>query len=399
MARNGPDEPPAWRSFLARHRRTFLKAYLSGIALIVVCFAVAPLRQRVLLGVEAAVDAWEARWTPRVEHGEALVAAGRYEEAVDYLTRLDRSFPARDVRHARDRERERILRALGRAHAALDHQGRSLEAFGRAVRFDPLNYRNRLALARAAMQFDETEIALEQYRGILAFRPSHLPSLVEVVAQGYDDGDYAGVVRRFEDYLDAFVVHHLVVRAGEAADTVPVTVDGRFHDVVARFDRPTGPITTVHLEPGPYAAELRRLVLEGGVELGRAEGRLPTASIAGIRREGSPVLRSRRAVDAFPTGETVGSRPPRPVLDVPSTDAPATTARARLEIRLLKPIEASTWKLVEASYRNVLDFEGLEAARRRTRLEPPGPVLPEDEPAAGDVSAGGTERPGRTGSR
>lgn len=399
MARRGPDEPPAWRSFLARHRRTLLKAYLSGIALIVVCFAVAPIRQRVLLGVEAAVDAWEARWTPRVEHGEALVASGRYEEAIDYLTRLDRSFPARDVRHARDRERERILRALGRAHAALDHQGRALEAFGRAVRFDPLNYRNRLALARTATQFGETDIALEQYRGILSFRPSHLPSLVEVVAEGYDDGEYAAVVRRFEDYLDAFVAHHLIVRAGEAADTVPVSVDGRFHDVVARFDRPTGPVTTVHLEPGPYAAEVRALALEAGAELGRADRPLPTASMTDLRREGSPVLRSRRTVDAFPTGETVGSGELQPVLDIPLTDAPATTVRARIEIRLLKPIEAAAWKLVQASYRNVLDFEGLEEARRRALLESPGPVRPRDEPAAGVASAGWAERPDRTGPR
>lgn len=362
-----------WRAGLSRHRRTLLGAYVSLLGLLLLGLAVAPTRERLLTGIEAAVDAWESRWSPRVEHGEELVATGRYEEAVDYLERLDRQFPARDVRHARDRERERILRALGRAYAALDRQGRALGAFARAVEFDPLDYRNRLELARAAARFGDTDVAQRQFREILAMRPSHLPSLQAVVAHLYDEADYEGVVRVFEDYLGAFVVHHLVVRLGTGADTVPVQVDGRFHDVVARFSRPVGPARTLTLAPGPYAAELGSLTLEGGDEVGRADRPTPSLSESGRWTTRTALVRSDREAEELPTGETVGSSPTGERLVVELGEAPPDIVTATLHLRLLKPIDLPTWSLVEASYRNLLDFAGLTGARRRSFLADPPP--------------------------
>ena len=127
---------------------------------------------------------WDGRWTLKVERGEELVAAGRWEEAIAYLQPLDRAFPARDVRHARDTERERILRALGRAYEDTGRKRLSLETYRRLVAFDTRNYRNHLALARTATLFDEPEEALLHYRHILEIHPSHLPSLAAIMTSG-----------------------------------------------------------------------------------------------------------------------------------------------------------------------------------------------------------------------
>ncbi len=57
------------------------------------------------------------RWTRRVEYGEGLVSSGHFEKSVYYLTTLDKDFPAKNVKHKRDIERERLLQALGYSFA------------------------------------------------------------------------------------------------------------------------------------------------------------------------------------------------------------------------------------------------------------------------------------------
>jgi hypothetical protein len=50
-------------------------------------------------------------------------------------------------------------------------------------------------------------------------------------------------------------------------------------------------------------------------------------------------------------------------------------ARARLTLRAFKPVPPELWKLVEKSYANTLDPEGLAAARARTLVGAPDPPL------------------------
>lgn len=165
--------------------RTLLAASLAVLVLCLAFLAVPSCRQTLLWHSQATADAWDERWTRRVERGEALLAAQRFEEAAAHLEAVDRRFPAPLVKYGRDGERERLLRALGASHAALGRKRRTLETYRRLVAYDPLNYLNHVALAEAALRFDEPDEALAHFEEVLRFHPGHLPSLRAVVERAW----------------------------------------------------------------------------------------------------------------------------------------------------------------------------------------------------------------------
>jgi len=335
--------------------RTLLAASLAVLVLCLAFLAVPSCRQTLLWHSQATADAWDERWTRRVERGEALLAAQRFDEAAAHLEAVDRRFPAPLVKYGRDGERERLLRALGESHAALGRKRRTLETYRRLVAYDPLNYLNHVALAEAALRFDEPDEALAHFEEVLRFHPGHLPSLRAVVGARLDAGDWRAGVAAYERYLDAFRLERIELQVGERRAQVQVLVDGRWHEVeaVLRSEEPAEAALAAPallLRPGPHAFEVASLVLTGPLAVGEA---------------GPPPRRLLRAplVWELQTAEPAASAPTFRLALAPETRDWVT---ARLRVRLFKPVDAELWRQVAAAYRNLLDWEGLERAQGRS---------------------------------
>ena len=367
------------RAWLGRHERSLARGYLLVLVLAVLALAVPATNRRLLSATQSGLDAWDGRWTARVEHGLGLVTAGRYEEAVAYLERLDAEFPATYVRHARDQEREVILRSLGHAHAQLGRKGRALDAFRRAVLFDPLNYVNHDALGRTALAFEEGEEALLEFQEVLRLKPAYLPAMAEVVQLQFDNGDWAAITGTYRTYLDSFLAHHLLVQLGEGEPVPEATlVDGRFHELrVPLTDsmdaalRAAGGIT---LGPGQYGIEVRAVVVEYALPPGlppvpeqRVTPPGPTAWVLASTTETTPPSIFERVREpAF------DSHPDRR-LRIPLEPAATPLAALRLELRLVKPVDAETWNMVRIAHRNRLEFALLDSIRARSFVTGDGP--------------------------
>jgi tetratricopeptide (TPR) repeat protein len=326
--------------------------------MLVLCLAplaVPSWRQALLRHSQATADAWDDRWTRRVERGEALLAAERFDEAAAHLEALDRRFPAPLVKYGRDGERERLLRALGTSHAALGRKRRTLETYRRLVAYDPLNYLNHVALAEAALRFDEPDEALAHFEEVLRFHPGHLPSLRAVVGARVEAGEWRAGVDAYERYLDTFQLERIELQVGSRRAQVQVPVDGRWHEVeaVLRDGKPAdtalgGP--ALLLRPGPNALEVASLALTGPLAVGET-GPPPRLALQ------APVAWELR--NAEPTASA-------PTLRLALPPETRDWVAARLRVRLFKPVDPELWRQVAAAYRNLLDWEGLEAAQGRS---------------------------------
>ncbi|MDX1745576.1 MAG: hypothetical protein R3324_06540, partial [Halobacteriales archaeon] len=171
--------------------------------------------------------------------------------------------------------------------------------------------------------------------------------------------------------------HHLVVRAGATRETVPVPVDGNSRPITIRFDEALSASSGVRFEPGPYGIEIENVTLRQGKVVGSADRAPESLRVDGTRALPAVQPDPGSGTAPLPVGETVGSPDGDRVVALPLPPTPANVVWLEADVRLLKPMDPDTWKLVEASYRNVLDFEGLENARRRTYL-------------SGGTTAGGT---------
>ena len=120
-----PRSPASHRfgRFFREHERSLVAVSIVSLLLLGAMAAIGVkmrgIRVSVLYRAERIVDYWDDRWTRRLEYGEGLVNAKDYPQAVEYLVALDRDFPAQYVKHKRDTERERLLRALGHSYAEM----------------------------------------------------------------------------------------------------------------------------------------------------------------------------------------------------------------------------------------------------------------------------------------
>lgn len=340
-----------------RHGRRLTWIYLGGLALVLLVLGWAPLRQRLFWRVESTLVAREARWTRRVETGEALLAAGRLEEAQAYLEQLDRGFPARDVRHALDKERERLLLALGRTYEGLGRRNLALATFTRLAAFDPRNWKNYAALAGAHTRLDpnwstpdEAGAALTE---LLRINPNELQAVSDLATFYFEKPDFPSLVAVVETYLRA----DLYVMSTPALDGSRVEqvldVDGAWHRVRLQFpDAPAAP-GLFSLPTRGYGAEVRSVTLQPAL----AVGRLPAQPI---------VLLPQSAW----TGDSVSS--PRPglfqsagtetTIRVPLPADLPPIATVELELRLFKPMREDLWALARRAYRSILQPRGLDSA-------------------------------------
>lgn len=379
----------ALRALLGRYERRLPVVYLAGLLGLVLIFTLPPLRDPLLSRAGAFAAREEARWIQRIARGEELLAAGRIEEAIAYFEELDDRFPARAGRHALEKGRERILHALARSHERAGNKRLALEAYRRAVIFDPRNFWNHFALARAAVALQEPEEAQTHFEEVLQIHPSHLPSLRELIALYYDAEDYAAVAGAYRRYLDAFQVHDLAVELGGSADTVPVRVDGRYRMARIALPEPAASADSLEIHAGTFSVEVRRIELQGVVrrgELGRVleDVRPPggkTWSAAGVvpeeldgrsdRAPGVPPWAPRTVLlrpGQAPSPDDLPPPPPETTLAIALASPTGEVASLELDLRLLKPVDRETWNRVETSYRSLLAFAELEDARDRSAL-------------------------------
>jgi tetratricopeptide (TPR) repeat protein len=351
----------SWVELFRRHERAFTAGYLAVVALFALVFLVDPLRVRVLDRVQAGLFWWDERWIRRLRAGERMVAEGRMEEAADYLSRLDRIHPATGVRHGRDKERERLLRALARSYEALDRRALTIATLNRLIAFDSLNYLNHFLMAKAAERllsgWAVAPEARDAYERVLRLFPSHLPSLRGCVEYYMDRGEFGPVTQAYQTYLDAHLVQEVELRIGGTKVLVPVLVDGRVREYEVPVALPPGHHPSLELATDGFSAALVEAALYPAARVGRlgtippAEVDLTRAELVAMEPAGPGAFRARDSTAAIR-------------LSLPST--PDGVAAVRLRLGLFKPIDRSLWGLVARSFRNLLDSAGLEAASRRT---------------------------------
>jgi len=350
-----------WRDLFRRHERLLAAGWLGLLLLGAAALAITPVRVGFLGALQSAVDRWDERWTRRLAAGEALVAREEYAEAARYLERLDRAFPATDVRHARDKQRERLLLLLGRSYEVLGKKGRAMAAYDRLVAFDPLNYHNHFERARAAERLLSgwalAPEARDGYAEVLKLFPSHLPSVRGYIDYYMDRGEFVPVVQAYRDYLDAFLVQRVQLRLGRDSVVALLQVDGLSHEVELPLAAPAGEADTLAIQSGGFAMRVEQVTLLPATVVGAmgagGDVHVPPrpAAVSSFEAAGQGALR--------PTGDSTLAAYPLPAL-------PTGIAGVRLRMRLYKPVDDELWQSVEKSFRNLLDEKGLAAAADRS---------------------------------
>lgn len=346
-----------------RRERLVTTLYLLGFGAILGALVIGPVRNQVFAGVEHVIHLWDARWIQRLEHGERLLQNGEYEAAATYLSALDRDFPARHVKHAKDKERERLLMGLGEAYLALDRKRFTLTTFRRLVAFDPRNFANHFALARAAQHFDEPEEAHTHFERVLQIHPTHLPSLSQDIAYHMDRGAFDRVVAVYENYLDAFVVRPVRVRLGSRDTVIDVPMDGRWHECETILPGEVVRGDSLILETGGASVDVGEVTLEAPIRVGRP----PVPGRARLVPRGRWRFRSLASIDEG----LYRARSSESAVIIPIAGPPGKVNRVRFELRFPKPVDAKVWGQVEQAYANLLEMDRLAAARQRSVVYDP----------------------------
>jgi tetratricopeptide (TPR) repeat protein len=331
---------------------------LVGIASLTV---VGPVRGAVLDRVQGAVTWWDGRWTERLREGERLVKAGNFVEAQTYLERLDKEFPARNVRHARDQEKERLLTLLAQTYEALDRRALAMATYQRLVDFDPNHYRNYFALAQASDRLLSRGLmaveARDAYAAALRIFPAHLPSVRGYIHYYVDRGEFAPIVDAYEQYLNAFLVQHIEVRLGNEVAVVPVQVDGRARDYEVPLSTVLSGGEILTITTGGFPVAIQQINLRSGTRTGlvaavnSADESLSGLEFAELEDAEHGALRS--------TG-------PNAALRIKVPESLRSVSQLRLRVALFKPVDRDLWRVVSRSYENLLNEAALRAATERS---------------------------------
>jgi tetratricopeptide (TPR) repeat protein len=340
-----------------RHGRRLTWIYLGSLVLLLLVLGVPYIRQRVFWRVERALVAREARWADRVTTGEALLAAGRLEEAQAYLEQLDRRFPARNVRHALDKERERLLLALGNTYAALGRRNMALTTFTNLAAFDSRNWKNHAALAAAHTRLDpnwstpdEAGLALVE---VLRINPNQLEAVTDLATFYFEKPDFRSLVATMDTYLQA----DLYIMSFPALDTSRVEqvldVDGTWHRVTLHYPEAPAAPSRLSLPTGGYSAEVRSVTLQPALLVGRSPAE-PIVLLPEPAWTGDSVSSPRPGLFQSAGSETAIHVPLPP--DLPPI------ATVEVELRLFKPMNDDLWALARRAYRSILRPQGLDSA-------------------------------------
>lgn len=347
-------------AWFRRHERRLALAWLVGTALLLGAFLLPPIRDRLLTLVQLGADRWEARWTDRLHIGKQLVAQRRWAAADAYLTRLDREFPARNVRHGRDRQREEVLRLLAQAQEAEGRTGRTIDTWKRLIAFDSLNYANHFGSAQAAERllsgWAPAVEARDGYAAALRLFPSHLPSVRGYIEYYMARGEFQPVVDAWQAYLDAWLVQPVTIGVGDTTFAVRLPVDGLPHDIDLALPRPATGVADLRLQTDGFAIDLQRVELTPAVVVGVVTPTLPR------RLDLTPL----HATGAHRVGEVWLPDSSNAVLVLPIPAGMPPFGRLHLRLTIFKPADQALWKKVRTSYRNLLDQPGLVRSEART---------------------------------
>ncbi len=353
------DGGTAWLQWFRRQERRITVLWLAGTAFILLLLAVPATRDRLLDRLGMLVHRWQDRWAGEVTAGENLLRAGRYQAAVTWFERLDARHPARNVRHGRDKERELVLRLLARGYEAEGRTNRAMGTWQRLVDFDSLNYTNRFAYAQAAERLlSGWAVAVEArdgYASVLRIFPAHLPSLRGYIEYYMDRGEFIPVVEAYRTYLDAFFLHPLEIRLGDAAGSASVPVDGLPHDVEVPLALAPGQPAELTIRSNGFAIRVERAEIVPAMLAGR---------VAPLRPQVLDPAGLRGPATAAAEGGWLPADTASLALGVPAL--PGGASRLRLRVRLFKPVDRDLWRQVQKSYQNLLDAPGLAAATART---------------------------------
>lgn len=348
--------------FVRDHERSLVIVSVIGLlvfgAVVAVSVVVARIRMPVLAGVEQIVDYWDNRWTRRLESGERLVNAKQYSEAVEYLAALDSEFPARNVKHKRDMERERLLRALGRSYSEMGKKRLALDTYRRLIEFDPRNFENHYLLAQACLRFGEPDMAEGHLARVLKIHPTHPPSVRARLTSQFAKGDFAAVIAAYETYLNAFLIQQVTVALGQSSTTVNVPVDGRFHNVDLRLAHPPEASGELVFRVGQFAIEINTVTIQAPLLVGE-----PGVTITPLW----PSEISWRVQEMAPIGAgSFRALGPGAALRLDVPPQPNGVATIRFRLRLFKPFDMDLWDMVNKSYKNLLRYNDLKAAQERS---------------------------------
>lgn len=341
--------------FIARHERALIVAWLTGCAALVGTLALWGILQN---GAERAVDAASEAWIEELDEAERLLRDGDKARALALLERLERDCPATFVKHRHDRERERLLAALGEAYRAEGRKKRALETLERAVAFDPKNYGNHFRLAELARELGEDARARGAYEAVLAIHPTHQPSAAALMDMDFSAGRYAPVVETFERYVDAWQLATVHLELGATRVALDVPVDGRVHPIDVPCAVEAGWSGAIVLHTHGYSAGVRSFeavpALRAG-ELPRAALRLDAQAAWTPSGGASPA-----------SGELLARATNSSLTSAP-IEAAHGIARIHLELALYRSVSDAMWKQAEKSFANCLKRSQWEQLCSRAR--------------------------------
>ena len=332
-----------------RHGRKLTIGYLAVLCLLLVGFGVPQLRQRIFYRVQRVVVDQESRWDRRLVIGERMVADSQFEAAQGYLEELDRAFPAQNPRHAKDKERERLLLALGRTYEALGRKNMALATYTRLALFDPRNWKNHEVVADAYTRLDENwstpDEAGAALHELLRIYPNHLPSVGKLITFYFERPDFRSIVTTFETYLNADLYIRSWPRLANDSVEQLIMVNGTWQQLAFTFPSAPRAARQFRLPVGGYNFEIRSITLNPALVVGR-----PPASPITLPHDaswgGDSVVQRRPGVF-----QVTGSGP---ALVVPLPPGLPPVSSVEVEIRMFKPFDEDSWALVRRAYRTIL---------------------------------------------
>lgn len=333
----------ATSSWIARHERALALAWLSLCAAALALMALAGVASE---RVELWIEDGQASWVAQLDLAENELNAGAEERAQARLEKVLATNGVHSIKHRLDREHERALELLARAHQAQGRKGRTLATLEQLAEFDPRNWRNHFLHAEALRGFGDGDAAALAYERVLALHPNHWPSFAARVDLEYAAGRYGPIPALHERYLDAWLLARVRIEAGEHQASFDVQADGRTHEALVEFELPADWRGELRLATRGFSARIDALTLEPALRVG-VPGRAASVTLPASEQSAADVSSA---------------------LVYREVHCPNGVQRVRIALTLFKRLEPGLWAKVEKACANTLEFERLAKFRERSRV-------------------------------